>query len=85
MNEVSEMIDIIGGGIGGAIAHDLTAWRRWDFADPIAGIRTRITGQDPLGAYVLGLYLRAATGAFPARPVAPAIVQEGPGPARQER
>lgn len=68
-----------------AVAHDLIAWRRWDFVDPIAGIRTAIAARDPLAAQALGLYLRAATGTFPPRPVAPAVARGGPPPAGQGR
>ena len=53
------------------------AWRRWDFVEQIRGIRAAIAGQDPLGAYALGLYLRSAAGAVSPDPALPGIAETG--------
>jgi hypothetical protein len=45
------------------VTRDLIAWRRWDFAAQLQGIREDMARQDPLGAYAIGLYLRAAAAA----------------------
>lgn len=42
------------------VARDLIAWRRWDFVEPMRGIREAVAKTDPLGAYALDLYLRMA-------------------------
>jgi len=67
------------------VTRDLIAWRRWDFVGQIRGIRTAIAKQDPLGAYALGLYLRAAAGAAPSDAALPSIVETGRTPTVVER
>jgi hypothetical protein len=47
-------------GMAPEVSRDLIAWRRWDFAEQMQTIRDTLRGQDPLGAYALGLYLRLA-------------------------
>ncbi|WP_295884566.1 hypothetical protein [uncultured Thiohalocapsa sp.] len=42
-----------------AMVHDLIAWRRWDFLEPIRQSQQDLA-DDPLAAYALGLYLRLA-------------------------
>ena len=42
------------------ITHDLIAWRRWDFVEPVSRAKARRKGADPLGAYALDLYLNMA-------------------------
>ena len=41
------------------LVHDLIAWKRWDFVAPVQQARAGLH-DDPLAAYVLGLYLRLA-------------------------
>jgi len=62
-----------------AVSHDLIAWRRWDFTEQILRIRAAIAKQDPLAAYSLGLFLRAAAGTNPSSPALPSFVETGRG------
>jgi hypothetical protein len=67
------------------VTRDLIAWRHWDFAEQMQEIRTAIAKRDPLGAYALGLYLRAAAGAGPSGAAWPSIVETGRAPTSVER
>jgi hypothetical protein len=42
------------------LVHDLIAWQRWDFVEPIRQARADLAA-DPLAVYALGLYLRLAS------------------------
>ena len=42
------------------IAHDLIAWKRWDFTDRMHHLLPDILENDPLGAYKVELYLKSA-------------------------
>jgi hypothetical protein len=64
-----------------AIARDLIAWHRWELVEQIRGIRKALAETDPLGAYLLGLYLHRAAGAT-AQPVRG---ETGPASAGAER
>ena len=59
------------------VTRDLIVWGRWDHVDRAREIRTALAEQDPLGAYALDLYLRAAAGA--ARPglAVPSVLDNG--------
>ena len=59
------------------VSRDLIARRRWDFAEQLQDIRQAMAKQDPLGAYALDLYLRAAAGAAQPAPALPSIVGNG--------
>ena len=42
------------------ITRDLMAWRRWDFAEQIQGLRSAVPKPHPFAIDALGLYLRSA-------------------------
>jgi hypothetical protein len=50
--------------LASSVTGDLIAWNRWEFAEQIGGIRATNATDDPLGAYVLNLYLRRAAHAI---------------------
>lgn len=67
------------------VSRDLIAWRRWDFVGQIQDIRSAIAKKDPLGAYALSLYLRAAAGAEGSVATWPGIAETGRAPSSVER
>jgi hypothetical protein len=42
------------------VAKDLLAWQRWDFTDVMSKILAARAGADPLGAYMIELYISQA-------------------------
>jgi len=67
------------------VSRILIAWHHWDFVEQIQEIREDMAGQDPLGAYVLGLYLRLASRAARSEPILPSIIETGQSPIGVER
>ena len=62
------------------VSRDLIAWRRWDFAEQIRGIRSVVPKQHPLAVDALGLYLRSAARASSSDLEIPDHPETGPTP-----
>jgi hypothetical protein len=67
------------------VSRDLIAWRRWDLARQLHAIRKRIAAQDPLGAHMVGMYLRAAALGSRSGTALPRSVGAGPATAGDPR